>query len=89
MSAYHLIIDGKAVDTVETFPVVNPATEQIIAQCPRAGTEELDRAVAAARRAFPAWSQSSDSERCRLMHAIGDALGEATEELAGLLTLEQ
>jgi acyl-CoA reductase-like NAD-dependent aldehyde dehydrogenase len=89
MSDYPLIIGGNKVDSAETFPVLNPATEQVIAHCPKAGREELDQAVAAARQAFPSWSQTADSERSRLIHAIGDALGENSEELAGLLTLEQ
>ena len=52
MADYHMIIDGEKVATAETFPVLNPATEEVIAQCPKASTEDLDRAVAAARRAF-------------------------------------
>jgi acyl-CoA reductase-like NAD-dependent aldehyde dehydrogenase len=46
-------------------------------------------AVAAARRAFPAWSATPDAERSRLVHAIADALGAHSEELTKLLTLEQ
>lgn len=89
MHTYKLIINGKAVETIENFPVLNPATEEVIAQCPKAGAEELDAAVDAARRAFPAWSQTSDEERAGLMHAIGDAMEANSEELAKLLTLEQ
>ncbi len=89
MSAYHLIIDGKAVGTEECFPVLNPATEQVFAQCPKATEEHLDQAVAAARRAFPSWSLTADSERSRLIHAVGDALEAHSDELAKLLTLEQ
>lgn len=53
MPAYNLIIDGKKVATAETFPVLNPATEQVVAQAPKATAEHLNQAVAAARRAFP------------------------------------
>ncbi len=89
MPAYNLIIDGKKVTTAETFPVLNPATEQVVAQAPKATAEHLNQAVAAARRAFPAWSATPDAERSRLVHAIADALGAHSEELTRLLTLEQ
>ncbi len=89
MPAYSLIIDGKKVATAETFPVLNPATEQVVAQAPKATAEHLNQAVAAARRAFPAWSATPDAERSRLVHAIADALGAHSEELTRLLTLEQ
>ncbi|MEM6583378.1 MAG: aldehyde dehydrogenase family protein, partial [Pseudomonadota bacterium] len=89
MSTYHLIIDGKKVATEETFPVLNPATEEVAAQCPKATAEHVDQAVAAARRAFPAWSATPDEERARLVHAIADALEAHGEELSKLLTLEQ
>ncbi len=89
MPAYNLIIDGKKVSTAETFPVLNPATEQVVAQAPKATAEHLNQAVAAARRAFPAWSATPDAERSRLVHAIADALGAHSEELTRLLTLEQ
>ncbi|MEM1153843.1 MAG: aldehyde dehydrogenase family protein [Pseudomonadota bacterium] len=89
MSTYQLIIDGKKVPTEETFAVLNPATEEIAAQCPKATVEHVDQAVAAARKAFPAWSATSDEERSRLVHAIADALEAHSEELTQLLTLEQ
>lgn len=89
MPAYNLIIDGKKVATAETFAVLNPATEQVVAQAPKATAEHLNQAVAAARRAFPGWSATPDAERSRLVHAIADALGAHSEELTRLLTLEQ
>lgn len=89
MPTYSLIIDGKKVSTAETFPVLNPATEKVVAQAPKATAEQLNQAVAAARRAFPAWSATPDAERSRLVHAIADALGAHSEELTKLLTLEQ
>ena len=89
MPDYNLIIDGKKVATAETFPVINPATEEVIAHCPKATVEHVDEAVAAARRAFPAWSATPDAERSQLVHAIADALEAHSEELTKLLTLEQ
>ena len=89
MPAYKLIIDGKKVSTAETFPVLNPATEEVAAQCPKATVEHLNQAVAAARQAFPAWSATPDAERSRLIHAVADALDTHKDELTKLLTLEQ
>tara|TARA_R110002110_G_C13470525_1_gene721020 strand:+ start:139683 stop:141089 length:1407 start_codon:yes stop_codon:yes gene_type:complete len=84
-----MIIDGKKVSAAETFPVINPATEEVIAHCPKASLQDLDNAVDAARRAFPSWSNTSNEERASLMHAVANALEEHNEELAQLLTAEQ
>ena len=46
MSDYQLLIDGKMVDGDQTMPVLNPATEEVLAQCPRASKNQLDQAVA-------------------------------------------
>lgn len=89
MADYKMIIDGKKVDSDETFPVLNPATEEVIAQCPKANAGHVDQAVAAARQAFPSWSATPDAERSRVVHAIADALEAHAEELTQLLTLEQ
>ncbi|MFT5482766.1 MAG: acyl-CoA reductase-like NAD-dependent aldehyde dehydrogenase [Halieaceae bacterium] len=89
MSEYHLLIDGQKVAAGETFPVLNPATEKVIAECPKASVEDLNNAVSAARRAFPSWSATADSERSRLIHAVADAIEANSAELAQLLTLEQ
>ena len=89
MADYSLIIDGQKICTEDSFPVINPATEEVIARCPKASTEHVDLAVAAARRAFPAWSATPDRERVAALHAIADALEANGEELSKLLTLEQ
>ncbi|WP_332102856.1 aldehyde dehydrogenase family protein [Kineobactrum salinum] len=89
MADYSMIINGQKVRSDDTFPVVNPATEAVIAQCPRASEAQLDEAVAAAQAAFPAWSERPDSERAELVHAIGAAIEAHSDELSALLTLEQ
>jgi acyl-CoA reductase-like NAD-dependent aldehyde dehydrogenase len=89
MSDYKIIIGGEKISTAETFPVINPATEEVIAQCPKATTEQVDQAVDAARRAFPGWSATPDAERSRIVHAIADALEANAVELSSLLTQEQ
>ncbi len=89
MTDYKMIIDGKAVEAADTFGVINPATGEVAAQCPAGSAQDLDAAVAAARRAFGAWRDTPDAERARLVHAIGAALEAHGQELSQLLTLEQ
>jgi acyl-CoA reductase-like NAD-dependent aldehyde dehydrogenase len=63
-----LFIDGGWGDPADgaTFPTVNPATEEILAQVARAGEQDVDRAVKAARRAFAgAWGSTNPYQRSR------------------------
>ncbi len=89
MTEYKLIVDGKPLATTDTFGVVNPATGEVFAQCQAAGSEHLDQAVAAARKAFPGWSQQPDEVRVGKLKQIAALLQEHSEELAQLLTREQ
>ena len=73
MSTYGLVINGRKVSTADSFPVLNPATEEAVAQCPFATPGHLDDAVAAAGKAFKAWSVVSDQERSAACGAIADA----------------
>jgi acyl-CoA reductase-like NAD-dependent aldehyde dehydrogenase len=66
--------------------VVNPATEETIAEVPGAIAEEADRVIEAARQAFPAWRAVSPSDRARLLRRLGDLVEENGEELARLET---
>lgn len=89
MSEYSLIIDGSKISTDQTFGVNNPATGKIFAQCPLATIEHVDQAVAAARRAFPAWSATSDTRRQQMLRDIADIIERHSDELAQLLVREQ
>ena len=64
--------------------VLEPATEQVLAEVPQAGVEETDAAVARALAAFPAWRAITPGERAALLRALADALEERREELATL-----
>ena len=64
--------------------VVEPATEQVMAQVPRAGVEEVDAAVARAKKAFPAWRRVTPGDRAALLHRLANALEERSEVLATL-----
>jgi acyl-CoA reductase-like NAD-dependent aldehyde dehydrogenase len=84
-----MTIDGQPTDSERHLGVINPANEQVIAQVPDASREQLDAAVAAARRAFPAWSAMPVAQRQALVADIGQKLLEQLEGFAQLLTREQ
>jgi acyl-CoA reductase-like NAD-dependent aldehyde dehydrogenase len=86
---YSLLIDGQLVNTGNRLDVINPATGSVFAQCPAAGAVELDAAVAAARRAFPAWKALGFAERAAYISRCAAALEANQEALARLLTQEQ
>ncbi len=86
---YTMTIDGRAVAGSSRFAAYNPATEEVIAQVPDATAAELDAAVAAARRAFPAWSALPVAERQALVARIGDVIEANYEPFLHLLTKEQ
>ncbi len=89
MSDYGLIVDGEKIATDDTFPVTNPATEEVVAQCPFATREQLNLAVKAAGKAFESWSRVSDAERSAVCGKMAEVITENAEELARLLTQEQ
>ena len=81
-------IDGEqAAWEGESEPVLNPATGEEIARAPRSGAEEVDRAVAAARRAFEGWSATTPAQRSQALLAIADLIEEHGDELARLEAL--
>jgi betaine-aldehyde dehydrogenase len=65
-----------------SLTVLEPATEQVLAELPRAGPDEADAAVARAKAAYPAWRAVSPPDRARLLHRLADALAENREGLA-------
>lgn len=67
-----------------TLTVVEPATEQVLAELPRAGAEDADASVARAKAAYPDWRAVAPADRARLLHRLADALSERQEELAVL-----
>jgi acyl-CoA reductase-like NAD-dependent aldehyde dehydrogenase len=71
-------------EQAELIQVVEPATEQVMAEVPRAGVEEVDAAVARAKAAFPAWQAVAPSERSLIIERVAAALGHKLEELAML-----
>lgn len=88
-SDFTMTIGGEAVRGDAFLDVLNPATEKPIAAAPDCSREELDAAVEAARKAFPAWSAQPFDERRALLLRLADALLEQIEPMAQLLTREQ
>ncbi|HYI15747.1 MAG TPA: aldehyde dehydrogenase family protein, partial [Thermomicrobiales bacterium] len=89
--SYQLLIAGKAVDAAsgETFTAYNPATNQAVAQVAKAGKEDVDRAVAAARKAFDEgpWPKMSPFERGRIIQKLADRIRERADEIAQIESL--
>jgi aldehyde dehydrogenase (NAD+) len=72
----------------DAFDVINPATRETLARVAQAGTDEVDAAVAAARKAFPAWSGLSGHARARHLYALARAVQKHSRLLAVLETLD-
>jgi aldehyde dehydrogenase (NAD+) len=87
-----LLIDGQWVESSKKFDTINPATGEVLTDVAEASTQDVDRAVAAARKAFEdrsgAWRKMSASERGRLIWRLGDLVEKNIEELAELETLD-
>lgn len=86
---YRLLIDGQLVAGADTLDVIDPATGRVFAAAARADRAQLDGAVAAAKRAFPAWSALSQAERAGYLRRLADAIEARFEDFALLLTSEQ
>lgn len=89
MSDFHLLIDGNLVKGDLSMPILNPATEDVLAQCPRASEAQLNAAVAAAKAAFPAWAATPMADRRACINRMADVIEANATELARLLTSEQ
>jgi acyl-CoA reductase-like NAD-dependent aldehyde dehydrogenase len=82
---YGLWIGGEFVEASETRELVEPATGEALARTAVASTEDVDRAVDAARRALAGdWHKTSPTERSRLLHALADAIVANRKEIAEL-----
>ncbi len=86
---FRMLVDGQLVDGASSFDVVNPATAEAFARCPKADEALIDRAVAAAKKAFPAWAATPIEERAALISKLADAMEARAGEFASLLTSEQ
>jgi len=91
-TARKMFINGRWVNAAseKTFPVYNPATGEVMANIAAGEKEDVNRAVAAARKAFEsgAWGAMSGSERGRLMWKLADLIEQRNEEFAQLESLD-
>lgn len=85
-----IYIDGAWVASTgsDTIAVINSTTEEVMASVPGGTREDADRAVKAARAAFPVWSATSVDERAKTLDLIKDALQARMDELATLVCQE-
>lgn len=83
-------IDGRWVEPAErrTANVFNPATEEVVGRIAMGGAADVDRAVAAARRAFQAYSQSSREDRLAILRRIAEIYQRRYGEIAETISLE-
>jgi len=89
--AYGLFIDGRFVDSQggTPFKTVNPATEEVLSSVLAASSADVDRAVAAARRAYDTvWSRMPGQERAKYLYRLARLVQERARELAVLETID-
>src|ERR1700691_2396000 len=89
--SYGLFIDGEFTDPSrhESFLTLNPATEEPLANVAQASSEDVDRAVAAARRAYDTvWKKTTGAERAKYLFRIARLIQERSRELAVVETLD-
>lgn len=86
-----LYIDGSfvAAEGRKTEPVLNPATGEVLAQLPHATREDLDRALAAAQRAFKTWSRTSPLERSAVLRKVAELARARADTIGRNITLDQ
>ncbi len=86
----HLLIDGERLGAAgrRTIPVINPATGETLGQLPLATPADLDRALEATKKAWPAWRALGPQVRGKILRKAADLLRERSEACARLATLE-
>ena len=86
-----LLINGEFVDSksTERRPIVNPATQEVLAQVPFATADEINAAVAAAKQAFKTWKSTPIAARMRIMLRFQALIREHLPRIAAVLTAEQ
>ncbi|KVM60056.1 2-hydroxymuconic semialdehyde dehydrogenase [Burkholderia ubonensis] len=79
-------IDGREVESRDTFTTLNPATGEVITDVASGGEAEVDAAVRAAKAAFPKWANTPAKERAKLMRRLGELIERNVPALAALET---
>jgi acyl-CoA reductase-like NAD-dependent aldehyde dehydrogenase len=90
MEAKKNYIAGEWVGASESSPSINPSnTDDVVGVFPRASAADAERAIAAAKAAFPAWSRSGIQERHDILKRVGDEILSRKDELGRLLSREE
>lgn len=86
-----LYIDGEFVggDGRKSQDVINPATQEVLGQLPHATEADLDRALAAAQRAFETWKRTSPMERAAILRKVADLSRQNAKEIGRNMTMDQ
>ncbi|HEX7761618.1 MAG TPA: 5-carboxymethyl-2-hydroxymuconate semialdehyde dehydrogenase [Caulobacteraceae bacterium] len=84
----HFIAGGAVSGDGDLFEITEPGTGQPLGQARDATSGEVDRAVAAAKAAFPAWSATSGETRKAILHRIADLIVERADEIAAVECLD-
>jgi 1-pyrroline dehydrogenase len=86
VSEYKNFVGGEWVDAADggTMDVLNPATGETIAEVPRGTAKDVDRAVEAAKKAWPEWFETTPGERAEILLKLAELIDEHAEELAQL-----
>ncbi len=71
-----------------TYPIINPATEEIVGEAPEGSVDQALAAAASAKSAFDSWSQTTPKERAALLQAAADALRSRVKEFVPLVISE-
>jgi phenylacetaldehyde dehydrogenase len=83
-----LIGDERVAGDRGTYPIVNPATEEIVGEAPEASPDQVCAAAEAAATAFPAWSRTTPEHRAELLDRLGDLVRDHLDELVPLVQAE-
>ena len=86
---FAMLIGGAMDPGTASFDVLNPATEKAVGIAPDATRDDLDRAIIAARAAFPSWAATSVEDRKKMLNAMAAAIMANIDPLKRLLTAEQ
>src|SRR5918999_4952097 len=83
-SQHKNLVGGEWVDAVEggTAEIINPSTGETIAEVPNGPQADVDRAVEAAKRAWPEWRETTPQERSELLLKLADAIDAHADDLA-------
>src|SRR5690625_4334149 len=90
MKEYQIYYDGnwQNSDSNEFSEVENPATKEIIAKVPKGNHNDVDKAVEAAKNAFPKWNKTSPEERAKYVQKIFEGIEAKKQELADMMVSE-